>query len=294
MNQYHSGGILALLAACGFGLMPIFALAVYQEGVSVVTLLFLRFFLAALAMFAYLGLRGSFPRVDRRQLSFLFLLGGLIYSAQAWLYFSAVKYIPASLAVLILYACPIFVALFARIFDKVRLEGKVIAAILLSAAGLTLALGASPAGVDATGVGFAFGAAVLYAAYLAASGRAIREISPVVAFAFIALFAAAAFLLAGLAGGGLDLVLTARAWGSVIGVSLFSTLMAMVFLLKSIELIGSTKASVLCMIEPIVTIAFSALLFAERLSPAQLIGGAAVLSGALLVILARQKVSAAE
>ena len=54
------------------------------------------------------------------------------------------------------------------------------------------------------------------------------------------------------------------------------------------RLIGSTRASIVSTLEPIITSLFAFLLWGEKLSGGQMIGGAIVLSGAVLVVLQKK------
>jgi drug/metabolite transporter (DMT)-like permease len=287
LNPYYKGVALVLLSALGFGLLPIFAIFAYREGANVNTLLFLRFSLAALFLFAYLGLKRQPLAVSRRQLAALFALGGVLYAAQASLYFSSLRYIPASLTSLLLYTYPFFVALLASIVDKERLTRGNLLAATLGMAGLVFVLGASPAAVDATGVLLALGAAVVYSAYLVIGTRVVRELSPLVTSAYVTGWAALSMLAAGAAGGSLTFTLTATAWAAVGGIVAFATIMAMLTLFRGLDLIGPTRASILSMVEPLITFALSALCFGDRLTVLQLAGGAAVIAGAAMVVRTR-------
>jgi drug/metabolite transporter (DMT)-like permease len=293
LNPYYTGVALVLTSAFGFGLMPIFAIFTYQEGLDVNSLLVLRFTLTALALFAFLWLKREPLALTRRLLGGLFVLGTVGYSLQAWFYFSAVRYIPASLAVLLLYTYPILVALLSRLVDKEKLTGCKLLAIALASGGLCLVLGASPAAVDLHGVLLAFAAAVVYSGYITLGNRVVREVSPAVTSAFVALFAAVAVGLSSLAGGSLNFQLTPSAWLGVFGIIGFSTLLAMLTFFRGLALIGPTRASILSMVEPLVTVLFSALLFADRLSLIQLAGGVAVLAGAVLVVTKREETETA-
>ncbi|WP_019417669.1 EamA family transporter [Anoxybacillus sp. ST70] len=77
---------LILLSATGFAFIPIFALYAYDSGVTVTTLLFLRFALAALFFFLYLWLKEKNWKVSRSHLLYLFLLGGIFYMMQSSFY----------------------------------------------------------------------------------------------------------------------------------------------------------------------------------------------------------------
>jgi len=56
-DRRRSGIALCLVAACGFGLMAIFATQAYDEGVGVTTLLATRFVLAAAVFWTIVGAR---------------------------------------------------------------------------------------------------------------------------------------------------------------------------------------------------------------------------------------------
>ncbi|MDR3566140.1 MAG: DMT family transporter [Negativicutes bacterium] len=289
MSPYYTGVALVLFSTVGFGLMPIFALFTYQYGANVVTLLQLRFAFAALLLFCYLWRRGIKIAVSRRELGLLFILGSVLYACQSSLYFSAVLYIPASLAALLLYTYPVFVALLAVVFDKEKLSVVTLAAIVLSTAGLALVLGASPAAVNPLGVLMALGSAVVYSIYIVLGNRVVKNLSPMVTSAFAAMFAALSLSLSGLASGSLNYHLPPPAWLALAGIVAFSTIMAMLTLFRGLELIGPTKASILSTVEPLITFGFSALFFADRLTLAQIAGGLTVLVGAVLAVKVRRK-----
>lgn len=289
MTLYYKGVALVLLSALGFGLMPIFAILAYREGANVNTILLLRFTLAAFILFAYLAVKKQPLAVSRRQAAMMFVLGGVLYSAQASLYFSSLRYIPAALTSLLLYTYPFFVALLASVVDKEKMTRDNLLAATLGMAGLFFVLGASPAAVNVTGVLMALAAAVVYSAYLVLGTRVVKELSPLVTSAFVAGWAALSMLTAGVAGESLDFALSPLAWAAIAGIVAFATIMAMLTLFRGLDLIGPTRASILSMVEPLITFAFAALCFGDRLTPLQLAGGAAVIAGAAMVVWSRAK-----
>jgi drug/metabolite transporter (DMT)-like permease len=276
-----------LLSAFGFALLPILAVFAYHEGANVATLLFLRFTFAAFLLFAYLRLKGEKLALTRRQGGLLLLLGGILYSAQAFLFFASVELIPASLTSLLLYTYPIFVALLAGVVDKERLNTAEFLAIALSLTGLVFVLGSAPAAVNLTGVLLALGAAVVYSVYLVVGTRVVKGLSPLATSACVAAWASLSLLITGGISGSLNFNLTATAALAVAGIVAFPTIMAMLTLFRGLDLIGPTRASILSMIEPLITFVLAAILFGDRFTPPQLAGGVAVLTGAALVIRAR-------
>lgn len=289
LTQYSKGALLIVLSAAGFALIPIFAVYAYQGGASVTTLLVIRFVIATLLFFAYLSIRRKGWKVTKRQLLFLFLLGGVFYTLQSSFYFSSVKYIPASLAALLLYTFPIFVTLLAVIVDKERLSKHTVLSIGVSLLGIAMVLGAPRGTINGVGVLLALGAALVYSGYIVMGNRVVATVPSNVTSAFISLFASLSLLIIGVTTHSLDFRLTFTAWLAGVGVALFSTFIAMIAFFSGVRSIGPTQSSVLSMLEPVITILFTTLLFQEHLTWLQILGGAIVLSGAVSIILFREK-----
>ncbi|MEJ8546704.1 DMT family transporter [Brevibacillus borstelensis] len=264
--------------------MSIFAIYAYEAGASVSTLLFLRFLLAALLFFAWMAVKREPLGISKRQGLALFCLGGVLYTLQSLSFFSSVKYIPASMAALLLYTFPVYVAVLNYFVNKEALRTQTIGAMALSIAGLVLVLGLSFEGIQPLGVALALAAAVFYSVYFIVGNRVVTGLSPYVTSAYVSLFAALSTFGLALRDGGPAFDFGAQGWLALGGIVLFSTILAMACLFLGIQLIGSTRASVLSTLEPVVTIGCSALLFGERLGWLQLLGGCAVLLGAVLIV----------
>lgn len=269
--------------------MSIFAVYAYGAGATVSSLLFLRFLFAALIFFALMAWRKQPLRVGKRQLMGLFVLGGVLYTMQSLSFFSSVQYISTSLAALVLYTFPVFVAILSYFVDKEALGFKTVAAMLLSLAGMGLVLGLSFDGVDPVGVLLAFGAALFYSVYIIVGNRIGKGLSAYATSAYVSLFAALSLFGVSQAQGGLSLTFDAQGWWALAGIVVFSTVLAIGLFFRGLQLIGSTKASVVSTAEPVVTILCSAAVFGETLGWMQLLGGCAVLAGAVLIVSGKDK-----
>ena len=289
MHSFGLGVLLIMLSAFGFGLMPIFATYAYAGGVNVPTLLFLRFSLAAVCLFVYLFWRRTVWRLGRREMSALLFLGAVLYTMQSAFYFSAVRYIPASLAALVLYLYPVFVAGLAVWLDKETLSLHTALPAVLSLTGIAVVLGAPLDEVDGFGVLLAFGAAIVYSVYITLGRRVVAAVSPLMTSAVISAFAALSFLVFGLADSSLHFAFSGATWAVIAGVVVFSTILAMATFFAGMERIGATRASILSTVEPVVTIGCSALLLGEKLSWLQGFGALLVLTGAVWVVWQRQR-----
>lgn len=284
-----AGLLLVLVSALGFGLIPIFALFAYRGRINVLTLLAIRFAVSATVLILYLLLRRRRVLGQLRgALPGLFLLG-LCYTLQSGFYFSAVRYISASLASILLYSYPAFVCLLAFLFEKERPTPRTLLALGISLAGVLLVLGSSLGRINTIGVLLALGAAVVYSIYITAANRVLRKVEPLVSLTWVTVMTTVIYLAASLALGDLDFGFAPATWiwiALIIGVS---TLLAIFAFFRGLELLGPSRAAIVSMTEPLFTIGAATLLFGERLGWQQIVGGILVLGGTVLVTTTRQR-----
>jgi len=283
------GYALVLISATAFAFIPIFALHAYESGVTVTTLLFLRFAFAAIFFFLYLLIRVKQWKISIQHLVFLFLLGGICYTMQSSFYFSAVKYIPSSLAALLLYLNPIFVAILSFFVNKEKISKRIGSAIIISLLGMVLVLGAPAGNIQLVGVLLAVGSAVVYSIYIVAGNRVTEQVPPIVTSAYIALFAAISFLIFGTFTKTITFQFSEQGWLSIAATALISSVIAMISFFAGMNIIGPTKAAIISMVEPVITFILSTIFLQEIMSLWQIIGGLIVLAGAVLVVLAREE-----
>lgn len=289
MNKLYRGAILILISASCYALMPIFAVYAYRGGTNVSTLLFLRFALAAIIFFIYIFTRIDKITFNRSGVRSSLLLGAVLLTLQSILYFESLKYIPTSLQALLFYTYPIFVTLLSFIVYKERPNIRLIASIALSMFGLGLVLGTSFETINFLGALLVLGAAAVYSVYMTVSNHIVKNTTPVVMSAFVTLSASVMLLIIGLSTNTLVFTFDKSAWLPILGIVLFSTLISLVTLFRGIELLGPARAAILSMVEPLVTIIISCILFHDKLDPWQWLGGIMVLGGALMIVISKQK-----
>jgi drug/metabolite transporter (DMT)-like permease len=283
------GYLLIFISASAFGLMPIFALYAYDSHVKVTTLLFLRFLFAAILFFLYLFFKNGLSFISKKQLLSLILLGGVLYTLQSTFYFSAVKFIPASLAALLLYLYPVFVSILSFFVNKEKISKSLYVSIFISLFGMVFVLGSPNGNYNLKGILLAFGAAIVYSIYIIVGGRITSTLSPLLTSAFISLFASISFLLFGTFTNSINVNIGTSGWISILCIALISSVIAMTAFFAGIKITGPTKGSILSMVEPVVTTIFSTLLFHDQMSLLQIFGGMIVLSGAVLVVITSEK-----
>jgi drug/metabolite transporter (DMT)-like permease len=285
---------LALIVAStlAYGTLPILGKLAYAAGVLPLPLLAWRYAVAA----ALITLVERGPRLPLRQRLRLWGLGS-IFVFNSIAYFRALETVPASVVSLVLYTYPVIVALLAAASGLERLRARGLLGALAAFAGCALTAGSTPGGepLSRAGVGWALLAALIYASYIVLSSRLGAGVPARVLALHLA--QAAALICAGfaLAGPGLGLPASPRAWLTVAAIGVVPTVVAMTTFLAGMALVGPTRASVLSSLEVIVTLVLAFALLGERLSAPQWAGAALILGavawqnlGALRVVGARR------
>ncbi len=282
------GALLILISATGFAVLPLFALLAYDGGANTTTLLLLRFTIATVLLFIYCLIRKETWNLSARQILTLFFMGGILYMLQSLFYLSSIKYMPASLTALLFYTYPVLVAILSFAVEKEGITKRVMLSIVLTMIGMVLVLGVSGR-INTEGALLAFGAALVYAGYIIIGNRTVAQISPAVTSLLVSLFASISFLIIGLGNRSMALPMTSKVWLAVMGVSVFSTVVAILAFFAGLKLIGPTKASLLSTVEPAITTAGSILLFRQGFTWMQAVGGVIILTGAVLIITIRKE-----
>ena len=273
-----------IVSAVSFGGLAIFARLAYAAGTSPITLLFLRFSIAAALMLALLRARSlALPR--GRTLLGLVGLGALAYVGQSLSFFTALTMADASLVALLLYLYPMIVTLFSVAVFKERLTRRKAGALGLAVVGTGLTIGPIGGGRP-LGIILGVLAACIYAVYILVGSRVTPRAGAIPASTVI--IGSAALVYGGLmALQGPKFPTAAAGWWAVIGVAVVSTVIAIVAFFIGLEQIGPTAAATLSALEPFVTVVLAVLVLGERVVALQIVGGGLILVA--VVILARSE-----
>jgi len=262
--------------------MAIFAKLAYRDGVSLSSMLFLRFAMAGvlLALWGHwYGMR--WPR--GRDLFWLMAMGGLGYVGQAYCYFSALRYASAGVVGLLLYLYPAIVVVLSAWLLKRSIGRSRILAVVLALTGTALTVGGDLHS-ETAGILLGIGAALIYSVYILVGEGVMQRVSPLAA-ATVVILSAAAVYAAGALFEGLALPATLDGWLAVSAIALFSTVFAIVGFFKGMEKLGATDASTLSTMEPLITLLLAAVVLGEVVMPIQLVGGVLIIGA--VVYLAR-------
>jgi len=274
---------MALVSAAAFGSLSILAKLAYAAGLGTFQLLAFRFVLAGGGMIALaLVARQSPLLLARRRMLALFAVGALIYTGQSLSYFTALRSLPASLCVLIVYMYPSFVVLAGWIFLRRAVSRWHVVALIASFLGLVLLVGGAQLTLSWALV-FAIASAVIYTAYIMVGERVMSGVPAIPANALIMSGAALSFCILAAVGGQLSVPPTAGGWAAGIALALLPTMVAISFFMAALPRIGGARAALLSTLEPVITVLLAVVILGDRLTPPQVIGGVLVLVALVLV-----------
>jgi drug/metabolite transporter (DMT)-like permease len=280
------GLVFTLASAIFMAWLGVLTQLAFDAGATTGTLLAGRFLVAALLLWplVWLVLR---RRPSRRQVLSGLLLG-VGYSAHAWLFSSSLARLDAGLVDLLLFTYPALVLLGAVLLRRERLSARHVLALGAATAGAATVLVGGLDSIDPLGAALALGAAVAYAAYILLSSEQLERTDPLLLIALASTGAAATLTVAGLARSDVSLDAGASAFG-LIAVVGGVAVAGMCTFVAGIERLGPSRASIVSAVQPALTPVIGYAVFADRLGPAQVLGGALVISGVVLLEARRRR-----
>jgi drug/metabolite transporter (DMT)-like permease len=281
--------VLAAAAAMGT-LGPVAGLA-YREGVEPATFSALRAGIGAAILgalvLAHRQPSVSLGRLEPRQRSRL-ALAVVVNGLMNLVLFFAFGAMAVGLVMAIFYCYPVLVALMSAALGRERLTPVRVLALAISCAGLALVLGSQlgpEAHATVAGVALAGTAAMCHAIYLVAIRGGFDDVPDVQATSLVlagglAISGTAAVVIqgAGVAG---EWLASPVAWAAILCAGTVGAL-PKVWVMAGVRLIGSTRAAVALLMEPVVAVVVAAIALGQRLTVSELVGGAAILVAVVL------------
>jgi drug/metabolite transporter (DMT)-like permease len=283
----------AMASAASFGLSGSLARGLMDVGWSSAAAVSVRILLAAvvLAPLAVVQLRGRWDLL-RRNLPLVGVYGLLAVAGCQLAFFNAVERMPVGVALLIEYMSPVAVIGWLWLTRGQRPGPRTVAGALLAIVGLALVLDlVSGTDVDGVGIIWAFGAMVGVTAYFLISAQD-AGLPPVVLAAAGLTVGGAALLALGVVGvlpfaattvavdfGGV----TVAWWLPVLGLGVVTAALAYVTGIAATRRLGSRLASFVALTEVLAALAFAWVLLGQAPRSIQVLGGALVLLGVVIV-----------
>ena len=292
MTDRTKGYMLGALSAASYGVNP-FAVYMYDDGMSVDSVLFYRYAFAAVLLGGLMYARGESLRLSGKELLLLFV-EGLIFSFSSITLFLAYQYIDVSIASTLLFCYPALVAIIMMLFFKEKPSVITVAAIVLVGIGIALLNSGGDGSVDnVIGVLLVVSSSLAYAIYIVSVQKtALARMSSLKVGFYSILFGSLIYIVRLDMCTSLQWLPTMRSGICAVVLAVFPTIISLTALAKSIKYIGSTAAAILGALEPVTAVLIGVIVFGERPTPLAILG-MFIVFGAVTMLIAAPKISAA-
>ena len=279
------GFVFAALSAICYGTNPLGALHLYAQGYSPETVLFYRFFTAALLLLVVILAKGSHFKISFREFGALVAFG-FLFAVSSLTYYASFKFMDAGLASTLLFLYPLEVSVLMAVFFKEKIKVWTFVSIAVSMAGIALLYrGGDGAPLSTVGLVLVFISSISYAIYMVMANRIKLQMGSV-KMTFYAISFCMVFLLlySVTLGSGLPPVfMQASSWGWGFMLGAVPTVLSLIFMVKAVKIIGSTPTAILGALEPVTAVSIGVLVFGEILTVRLGIGIALILGSVVLI-----------
>ncbi len=283
-NSKIVGYTCGIMAAAFYGLNPLFALPLYEQGMDAISVLFFRY-LFSIPLLAIPMLYGHIDfRLTKNEALQLAVLGVLMVLSSLLLY-EAYRYMDAGIASTILFLYPILTAVLMAFVFHERVSWIVWLCLLMATAGVFVLCDMSGvSNVSTIGIILVIISTVMYAAYLVFINKGHITTMPPVKATFYALLTGVVVLAIGLLVQGNITTPHQLYWGCSVGSGLFSTALSLTFTAIAIQRIGSTQTAIMGAMEPLTAVFIGVTIFGEQLTVRSVIGIAMIVIAVTLAV----------
>lgn len=264
-----------IITGITYGLNPLFAVPLMNNGTATESILFFRYFFAVLILGLFLMIRKQSFKISCKQIGILFILG-LLYTSSSVFLFEAYEYIASGLATTLVFLYPVLVAII-MVFLKVVPSWPVWLAIIATFGGVVImAQSDGTQTINPIGILLSIASALVYALFIIIINRnkAIAGISNTL-LTFYTLTVGAIVFIGKIIFSGIAITAGITAWTdwfNLIGLAILPTIVSTATLAIASRNIGATKASVLGVFEPITAIVVGTFMFDEPLTTNIILG----------------------
>ena len=281
-----------IITGITYGLNPLFAMPLMNQGAAIESILFFRYFFAVVLLGAFLFLSKQSFNISGKQAGILLILG-LLYTMSSLFLFEAYHYIASGLATTLIFLYPVLVAII-MVFLGVVPSWPVWLAIAATFGGVVIMTqGSSGEEINPLGVILSLGSAFVYSLFIVIINRSktIASISNSL-LTFYALSVGAIVFMSKIAFSDTPImtgITDCCDWLNLVGLALLPTIVSTATLAVATRNIGATKASVLGVFEPITAILVGTLMFGEALTTNIIAGiGIAMVAVTFMILMTKR------
>lgn len=280
--------LMILLAASLWGGIAFFVKGLAEMGFSAMEIVTIRvvwaaFFLLILGMIKYRKIIALKRPSDIRYFIGTGIISIVLFN---WCYFKAINEMNISLAVILLYTSPAFVAILSYLFLKEKMTIKKIVAVAGTFIGCVLIAGMSGGSIEnitMTGVMIGLGSGLFFALYSIFGKFALVKYQPFTVTFYTFVVAAIFLIPVTQLWTKWDMLFSAKVLLYGTGFGLLPTIVAFILYNAGLQKIESSKAAILATIEPLVATLLGIMVYQEKITLFQFIGSIIILVSVIMV-----------
>ncbi|MDE5919848.1 MAG: DMT family transporter [Duncaniella sp.] len=288
LDRTAKGYILGAVAAVSYGTNPLFAVPLYRHGLNTGSVLFYRYAFAVVILGIVMLYKGHSFRLSGRRLP-LMVAEGVLFALSSVFLFDAYRYMDVGIASTLLFVEPVFIALILRMFYRQKISLVSAISIFVCAGGVVLLSNpGTGAYVTLTGVVLVMLASLAYAIYMIFINKtSLQRLQGTTITFYSLLFGIIVFAFR--LNGFTDLQpvpFEPLGVACVVGVAVVPTIVSLLTVAVSIQIIGPVSVSILGALEPLTGVFFGVLLFGEHLTVKASAGIILIVTSVLIIVCA--------
>nr|WP_309100836.1 DMT family transporter [Fredinandcohnia onubensis] len=283
--KVNKGILFVLLGAGCFGFTPVFAKLGFSYGyslgqINIVQMLISSFLLWSITLIK----RPSFKGLTKKNLP-LIMLTGCFTGLTSIFYYGAMQYLPASLAIILMFQFVWIGIILEWIFSKVKPAPITVLSIFLILIGVFFASNIINGDIQGLPLkGFLFGilSAFTYAGFIFFSGKVAVDVDPLARTSLMATGSTILILIIFMRDIPSVFPLETNLVATAVGVSLFGAVFPPLFFAVGAPLVSGGIANILTSIELPIAILSASIILSETVTPLQWVGTATILAAIAL------------
>lgn len=273
--KFNKGVLYILIGASFFGFTPIFAKIGFSQGYSLGQINIVQMIISFILLWSLtLIKRASFKGLHRKNILQVMVTGCFIGLTSIF-YYGSMQYLPASLAIILMFQFVWIGIILEWIFSKIKPSKLTVLSILLILVGVFFASNFVNGDINGLPLkGFVFGilSAFTYAGFIFCSGKVAVNVDPWTRSSLMVTGSTILVLVVFMADIPAVLPLEKDLLTTAVGVSLFGAVLPPLFFAAGAPLVSGGMANILTSIELPIAILSASLILSEAVSPFQWFG----------------------
>lgn len=283
------GVACGVIGAITYGTNPLGALNLYSDGINPYSVLFYRYGLSVLILFALmLFLKESF-RINKKELKVVALLG-FIFAVSSISLFVSFKHMNAGIASTMLFVYPVMVAVIMAVFFKEKVTVITVLSIILSLLGIAMLYqDETGAKLSTAGVLLVMLSSLSYSIYIVIVNKSSISLPPVKMTFYVMLFGTLTIVIDSFLKESthIQVLSSPSMWGWALMLAIFPTVVSMVLMVVAVKELGSTPTAIMGALEPVTAVIIGIIIFNDAFTSRLALGILLILLGVTLIIMGK-------